>query len=170
MGWISGRGRTAVAIGLVVSTAMGLAGCHGGSAKSAQKYFDQGAKHFQNKDYDDAIAAYLKGIQLEPTSAVGYNLLGMAYRWKYNVVRASVWKEKEIDAFRKAVAADSTFYPAYINLGATLYYMGQKSEAAPYFERALVLYPGNPERQTLEKMIREGGGTPPGEESADDQP
>jgi tetratricopeptide (TPR) repeat protein len=143
-----------------------LAGCHGGSAKTAQKYFDQGAERFQDKDYDQAIAAYLKGIQLEPASAVGYNLLGMAYRWKYNAVGASMWKEKEIDAFRKAVAADSTFYPAYINLGASLYYMGSKAEAAPYFERALVLYPENPERPALEKMIREGGGTPPGEESA----
>jgi len=166
----SGVRRLAMAAALTAAAGIGLAGCHGGSAKSAQKYFDQGAEHFQDKDYDQAIAAYLKGIQLEPKSAVGYNLLGMAYRWKYNVVGASVWKDKEIDAFRKAVAADSTFYPAYINLGATLYYMGQKSEAAGYFERALVLFPGNPERQALEKMIREGGGTPPDGESADRNP
>ncbi len=166
MRWISADRRLAFPIGFAVLLGILLAGCHGGSAKTAQKYFDQGAERFQDKDYDQAIAAYLQGIRLEPTSAVGYNLLGMAYRWKYNVVRASMWKDKEIDAFRKAVAADSTFYPAYINLGASLYYVGSKSEAAPYLERALVLYPENPERPTLEKMIREGGGTPPGKETA----
>ena len=88
---------------------------------------------------------------------MGFNLLGMAYRMKYNTLRAAEWKEKEIGAFRKAVAADSTYEPAHINLGATLYYLGNKTEAAPHFRRALELNPDNPEREQLEQFILEGG-------------
>jgi tetratricopeptide (TPR) repeat protein len=80
----------------------------------------------------------------------------MAYRMQYNTVRAAEWKDKEIDAFRAAVDCDPTYWPAYINLGATLYYMGRKEEAAPYFETALELHPENPERAQLEGFIAEG--------------
>jgi tetratricopeptide (TPR) repeat protein len=136
-----------------------LAAC--GGAPSAQSYFDAGARKFQAKDYDGAIAAYQQGLRLEPRSAVGQNLLGMAYRFKYNAVRDSQYKEKEIAAFEAAVAADSTFVAAQINLGATLYYLGRKAEAAPHFRRALELQPDNPEREQLEGFIREGGLEPP---------
>jgi len=129
-------------------------GC--GKAHSAQSYLDEGAEQFQDGKYDRAIAAYEKGLEMEPRSAVGYNLLGMAYRMQYNTVRAAEWKEKEIEAFRTAVDCDTTYWPAYINLGASLYYMGRKEEAAPFFETALVLHPENPERAQLEGFIAEG--------------
>ncbi len=136
-----------------------LAGCR--TEGGAQQFFDAGARAYQKKDYDDAIAAYRKGLLREPGSAVGYNLLGMAYRMKYNTVRSNDWKEKEVLAFRQSVAADSTFWPAYINLGVTLYYLGKKDEAAPYFRRALELNPRNPERTQIETFIQDGSGTVP---------
>jgi len=131
-----------------------VSGC--GEGKNAQSYFNLGGEKFRDGDYEAAIAAYEKGLELEPGSAVGHNLLGMAYRMQYNTVRAAEWKEKEIEAFRTAVACDSTYWPAYINLGATLYYMGKKEEAAPFFETALQLHPENPERAQLEGFIAEG--------------
>ncbi len=137
-----------------------FAGC-GGKDGSAQQFFDRGAGHFQDGDYDAAIVSYQKGLDLEPNSAVGLNLLGMAYRMKFNTLRSSEWKERELAAFRAAVAADSTYYPAQINLGATLYYMGEEAEAAPHFRRALEIQPDNPEREDLERFIREGGLEPP---------
>jgi len=129
-------------------------GC--GKGQSAQSYFDEGAEQFQDGHYEQAVAAYEKGLEMEPRSAVGHNLLGMAYRMQYNTVRAAEWKEKEIEAFRTAVDCDTTYWPAYINLGATLYYLGRKEEAAPYFRTALDLYPENPERAQLEGFIAEG--------------
>lgn len=154
------RNRTgAAALGLILIL-LAAAGC-GGSGSGAQQHFDAGAEQFGEGNYDAAIASYEKGLALEPRSAVGYNLLGMAYRLKFNTLRATEWKDKEIAAFRRAVEADSTFYPAQINLGATLYYMGEKAEAAPHFRRALELHPDNPERADLEKFIREGGLEPP---------
>lgn len=145
---------------------MGVPGCGG---NSAQACFDRGASRYRHGKFDEAIEAYTKGLALDPHSAVGHNLLGMAYRGKFNATGVTEWKEKEIASFRLAVEADSTFWPAYINLGASLYYMGRKAEAAPFFTRALVLHPDNPEREQLETFIREGGGQPPaGSVSASD--
>jgi tetratricopeptide (TPR) repeat protein len=146
-------------LSLVLISVVILIGC---GEKSAQAFFDRGARELQDGNSDEAIATYLKGLELEPGSAVGYNLLGMAYRTKYNTLRATEWKEKEIEAFRKAVASDSTYWPAQINLGATLYYLGSKGEAAVHFRRALELHPENPERELLEQFVREGGGEAPG--------
>ena len=60
---------------------MALIGCGG---DSAEKYLRQGVAHFQKQEYDLAIQSYEKAIELEPKSAAAYNLLGMAYRFKYN--------------------------------------------------------------------------------------
>lgn len=144
---------------LVVFLCAFLAGCGGES--TAADHFRKGEELAMKGDYDQAIASYQKGLEAEPHSAVGYNLLGMAYRFKYNSVRSEDWKEKELSAFRQAVASDSTFWPAYVNLGATLYYMGREAEAAPCFQRALDLYPGNPEREELESMIEKGSAEAP---------
>jgi tetratricopeptide (TPR) repeat protein len=137
---------------------LALPGCRD---KTAQDHFRKGEQLVTAGKLDEAIAAYEEGLDLEPKSAMGYNLLGMAYRLKYNALRSSEWKEMEIDAFQRAEEADSTFWPAFVNLGATLYYMGQREEAAPHFVHALALYPQNPEREQLEAMIREGSGVPP---------
>ena len=91
--------------------ALAPAGC-GKGAQTAQSSFDEGARHFQDGDYDAAIAAYRRGLAVEPRSAVGQNLLGMAYRFKFNAVRDSRYKDEEIAAFEAAVAADSTYTPA----------------------------------------------------------
>lgn len=133
-------------------------GC--GRADTAADFFRRGEEQALKGEYDQAIAAYEKGLEMEPESAVGHNLLGMTYRFKYNTIRSSEWKEKELQAFERSVACDSTFWPAYVNLGATLYYMGRAEEAAPCFRRALELYPDNPEREQLEALIAKGETSP----------
>ena len=66
---------------LAILTLIALIGCGG---DSAEKYLTQGLAHFQKQEYDQAIKSYQQAIELEPKSAVAYNLLGMAYRFKYN--------------------------------------------------------------------------------------
>ena len=77
----------------------------------------------------------------------------MACRLQFNTSRRSKWKDQEIEAFRHAVLVDSTYWAAYVNLGATLYYLGQPKEAAPYLRRGLELYPENPDRAALEALL-----------------
>lgn len=131
-----------------------LLGCGGG--KDAVTYFEEGAALAEKGEYDAAIEAYQAGLDKEPGSAVGINLLGMAYRWKYNQTADMIWKDMEIETFQKAVAADSTYLPAIINLGATYYYLDRKAEAAPLFRKALEIDPQNPERKQLEEFIKQG--------------
>jgi tetratricopeptide (TPR) repeat protein len=130
-----------------------LAGCGG---ESAEKYLEQGIKEFQNQNYDGAIASYEKAIKLEPRAAAAYNLLGMAYRFKYNQLGKPELREKEIAAFKKAAEIDPKFWTAMINLGATYYAMGEKAQAASWFKKGLEINPNHPEQPQLEKMIAEG--------------
>lgn len=128
--------------------------CYG--EENVQYYFNKGAEYFQAGKYDEAIEMYKKGLELEPNSALGYNFIGMAYRFKYNTTRNAEYKNKEIEAFKKAVELDPTFWGAMINLGATYYYMGEKEKAALYFKKALEINPYHPEKAQIEKMIQEG--------------
>ena len=101
--------------------------------KEAQKWIDQGMKQLQKQEFDLALSSFNKAIELEPKSAAIYNLLGLAYRFKYNRMRSQELREKEVAAFAKA---------------------------APLFKKALTLNPYHPEKTQLEKMIAEGEGKP----------
>ncbi len=135
-----------------------IVGCGGppDPGKQAQEWLDTGVTQLQKKNYDQAIASFSKSLEFEPKSAVAYNFLGMAYRFKYQQVRDQELKKKEIAAFEKALEVDPTYWVACINLGATYYYQGEKAKAAPLFRRALSLNPDHPEKALLEEMIAEG--------------
>jgi len=130
----------------------------GGEPKTAEGFLSRGEKEYQSEKYDKAIVSFRRGLALDGGSARGYHLLGLAYRMKYNTTREGEWKGKELQAFEDAVAADSTYWPAHVNLGAALFYLGRKRDAARHFSTALKLNPQNPERKKLEEMIREGRG------------
>jgi len=121
-----------------------------------QKFLDQAASQIKQQQYDQAIATLNQALKEEPKSAAVYNLLGMAYRFKYNQVRNQELKQQEIAAFKKAIEIDPNYWVALINLGATYYYQGEKAKAAPLFKKALALNPQHPEKAQLEKMIQEG--------------
>ena len=123
---------------------------------SAIDLYNRGAEAFYAGDYQKAVEYYLEGIEKEPDSAVGYNLLGMAYRFQYNATGDQVFKDKEIAAFRKAIELDPREHAALINLGTTLYNLGKVKEAAGYLKRGLEGYPQHPERTQIEQMIQEG--------------
>lgn len=126
-----------------------------GQQKSAEKYFEQGAQCFEQGQYDKAIELYQQGVQIAPKSAIGYNLLGMVYRFKFNQTNEQQWREKEISSFEKAIEHDPNHMPALINLGATYFYSGEKEKAVPYFKHALEVYPEHPEAEEIRKMINE---------------
>ena len=140
----------------IMIVAVVLTSARSWAISQAQKLVEEGAGQMQKKHYDQAIAIFQKALQEEPQSATIYNLLGMAYRFKYNQVRSQDLKNKEIAAFKKAVKIDPNYWVALINLGATYYYMGEKDKAAPLFKKALSINPNHPEKAQLEKMIQEG--------------
>jgi len=141
---------------MMILWVIGLNPLPGHAQDQAQKLLEQGVGQMEKQQFDQAIASYKKALKIEPKSAVTYNLLGMAYRFKYNQVRSQDLKKEEIAAFKKAIEIDPNYWVALINLGATYYYLGEKAKAAPLFKKALTLNPNNPEKANLEKMIQEG--------------
>ena len=124
--------------------------------KSATDYFEEGASLVKKGAYDEAIKQYKKGLRREPRSAVGYNYLGMAYGFKYEQLRSLDWREKEIEAFKKAIELDPNYFLPYWNLGQTYYAMGNFKEATRLLKKALEIFPEHPSRERIEQMIEAG--------------
>ena len=124
--------------------------------ETAQSYFEKGAQAFEKGEMDQAIALYEQGLTLEPHSALGHNLYGMACRMKFNQTGDPTWQLREIASFEASINVDSNYVPALVNLGATYYYSGDKAKAVPYFKHALEVNPGHPEAETIQQMITEG--------------
>jgi len=128
----------------------------GCSGENAEKYMQAGFVSFQQQKYDEAIANYEKAIKLEPRASAAYNMLGMAYRFKYNQLGGPEFRQKEMAAFQKAVEIDPKNWVAMINLATDYYAEGQKAKAAPLFQKALELNPNHPEKTEIQKLIAEG--------------
>jgi tetratricopeptide (TPR) repeat protein len=137
----------------------GVLGCTGekpaDKGKSAQMWLETGMAQFQKQDYDAAIVSFTKAAEYEGPSAVSLNMLGMAYRFKYNQVRNKELKDKEIAAFQKAIEVDPNYWVALMNLGATYYFLGEKAKAVPLFKKALEINPQHPEKEQLLRLIAE---------------
>ena len=140
----------------LILTTMLLAAILGCGGDSADKYMQEGFVNFQQQKYDEAIASYEKAIKLEPRAAAAYNMIGMAYRFKYNQLGVPEFRQKEMAAFQKAVEIDPKNWVAMINLATDYYADGQQAKAAPLFKKALELNPNHPEKAEIQKMIAAG--------------
>ncbi len=147
-------------MGRFILTAMLLAAILGCGGESAEKYIQEGFNNFQQQKYDEAIACYEKAIKLEPRAATAYNMMGMAYRFKYNRLGVPELRQKEMAAFQKAIEIDPKNWVAMINLATDYYADGQKDKAAVLFKKALELKPDHPEKAEIQKMIAEGEAQP----------
>ena len=139
-----------------ILTTMLLAAILGCGGDNADKYIQEGFVYFQQQKYDEAIASYEKAIKLEPKAAAAYNMIGMAYRFKYNQLGVPEFRQKEMAAFQKAVEIDPKNWVAMINLATDHYADGEKGKAAALFKKALELNPHHPEKAEIEKMIAAG--------------
>lgn len=131
-----------------------ICGCPGKN-NDVQSLLNEGIGLFQKGNYDSAIRKYSEALKIDSGNSIGHNLLGMAYRFKFNQTGAQEFKEKEIESFKKAIELDPKYWVAYKNLSASLYYQNRKKEAVPYLEKALDLQPNDPEKSILLKWIDE---------------
>ena len=143
-----------------ILTTVLLAAILGCGGDSADKYTQEGFVYFQHQKYDEAIASYEQAIKREPKATAAYNMIGMAYRFKYNKLGAPEFRQKEMAAFQKAVEIDPKNWVAMINLADDYYADGEKGKAAPLFKKALELNPDHPEKAAIEKMIAAGESQP----------
>lgn len=144
----------------LILTTMLLAAILGCSGDSADKYMQEGFVNFQQQKYDQAIASYEKAIKLEPRAASAYNMMGMAYRFKFNQLGVPEFRQKEMAAFQKAIEIDPKNWVAMINLATDYYVDGHKDKAAALFKKALELNPNHPEKAEIQKLIAAGEAKP----------
>jgi tetratricopeptide (TPR) repeat protein len=139
-----------------ILTTMLLAAILGCGGDSADKYMQEGFVNIQQQKYDEAIACYEKAIKVEPKAAAAYNMMGMAYRFKFNKLGVPEFRQKEMAAFQKAVEIDPKNWVAMINLATDYYADGEKGKAAALFKKALELKPDHPEKAEIQKLIAAG--------------
>ena len=143
-----------------ILTTMFLAAILGCGADPADKYMQEGFVNIQQQKYDEAIACYEQAIKVEPRAAAAYNMMGMAYRFKYNQLGVPEFRQKEMTAFQKAVETDPKNWVAMINLATDYYADGEKGKAAALYRKALELKPDHPEKAELQKRIAVGESKP----------
>lgn len=90
------------------------------------------------KQYEDAIGAFDKAIQLNPSLAI-------AYMWKYRALMDIQRFEESLQALEKAIELDPLFRTATHNLGFELVRRGQYEEARKIFEQLKTDYPNYPD-------------------------
>jgi tetratricopeptide (TPR) repeat protein len=143
----------------ILST-MFLAAILGCGGDRADKYMQEGLVNIQQQKYDEAIACYQKAIKEEPRAAAAYNMMGMAYRFKFNQLGVPEFRQKEMAAFQKAVEIDPKNWVAMINLATDYYAAGEKGKAAVLYKKALELKPDHPEKPDIQRRIAAGESKP----------
>ena len=63
---------------LVASLAL-LGAAHSATSDAAKRHYDRASGLFRQGDFDGAIEALKKSIEIDPRSAESYHLLGLAY-------------------------------------------------------------------------------------------
>ncbi len=88
----------------------------------------------KTKDYEGAIAAYQKAIELNPNYTFAYNSLG-------SVLNDMGRHKKAIAAYQKAIELNPNYTFAYNNLGIVLTEIGRNEEAIAEYKKVIKLNP-----------------------------
>ena len=88
---------------------------------------------------DQAIAALTSAVKGDPRFAVGYSLLGEAYRLKYQIDKNPKWIEEATANCKRAIEFNDQLPSAYVTLGRIHNDTGQQDLAVTEFNQALRL-------------------------------
>lgn len=103
-------------------------------------YAKQGEEYFREKQYDSAIAAFTKSINLNPNDFGAYNNRGIAYHIKRDF-------DKAIADYTKAIELNPTHFSGYNNRGAAYEDMKKYDLAVADFRKATEVDPSNEKAQ-----------------------
>jgi WD40 repeat protein len=103
---------------------------------SVDAYINQGLTYHRQRNYQQAISSYSKGIALNPKSAIAYSYRASAYVGQKDY-------QKAIADSSKAISLNPTYVNAYINRGVAYYRQGNSKGAIANYNKAIKLAPGN---------------------------
>jgi tetratricopeptide (TPR) repeat protein len=114
------------AICIFLAATMAFLGC----ADYAVIYSDKGNRHLAHGQFDEAIAAYTKVIELDPGSVLAYSNRGEAY---YSIGEY----DKAIADYTKAIEMDPEFWLVYYRRGLAYESKGEYEKAASDYEKVI---------------------------------
>ncbi len=103
----------------------------------AQVHYVSGILKANTGQPDQAIAEYLRVIELEPRNGDAYRRLGFVYEQNHQT-------DESLAALRKAVEIDPKYYKNYRDLAHFYYKRANYKEAAKYYRTAIALAPDEP--------------------------
>lgn len=109
-------------------------------------FADAGDRHFENRQYSEAIAMYRKALAQNPKDADTHNDLGLALFYTGK-------KEEGIKSIRAATKADPLYQISWLSLGFTLSSVGKIDEANKALKTAIAINPTSPQGLEAKKML-----------------
>lgn len=98
--------------------------------EKAQESFNQGLKHYEKNDLDNALSKFNEAIEYSDDKPRYFFYRGNIHLNKEDY-------DKAIREYEKAIALDSTYADAWLNKGNAVFYKtGNKDEACPYWLKA----------------------------------
>lgn len=135
---------------------------------AAEKHKQEGNAHMTNKQYDEAIDAYTRAIERDPSNPVYFSNRAAAHSSKTDHLSAVA------DA-KQAIELDPKFVRGYSRLGHAHYCIGDYSGAIEAYRRGLELEPNNVAMKTglqnsEARIASDGDAAPPRETSSSNSP
>lgn len=131
---------------LVIICSALVASCY---AQTGEEWFAIGTAHFDNSSFTEAIAAWEKATEADPTlSANAWYNIGLAYAGMNQY-------EDAIKAWDKTIALAPDSPIAYDNKGTALAILGRNDEAIAAYNEAIRLEPGQAKFQADRDMLLE---------------
>ncbi len=118
----------------------------GGDERDPEVLLKLGASYYNQRKYDEAIAAYEEVIALDKGNAVIYNGLGNVYRDRKD-------PDKAIESYRKAIEIDPMSPLAYSNLAILLSDSGKIEEARLVIGQGLEKIPTSQELKNIHSYL-----------------
>lgn len=122
--------------------------------KCADCYYNIGAANAQKKEYDKAIDAYKKSVEIKPTPEA-YNGMANVYNAQRKFAEATA-ASNEAGKLASATAGAGGSPDAMYNQGVILFNQGKIDEAKPLFEQVIAAAPNNADAHYMYGMTLAG--------------
>ena len=106
------------------------------AASEVMDWYYKGNIYYEQHQYNDALTAYNKAIELDPNFTYAWNGIG-------NVQDLSGRTDEALTAYNKAIELNPTYYQAWDNKGNVFNSLGQYGEALAAFNKSLEINPND---------------------------